>query len=586
MGPPSWDIASASLLLKTLLPDLCHVASHYATSKEKVVLDIRDFLAKRNPYRPFHVTLSHYLSELQKIISRWSFDSLRQDYVTVLAALLGLLDILDDYFFIVQENLRRFNAGRLAALQNILLPIWRLYRHQPGTYSNLVVWTASGSYHREHGLIQFTQESWFQTPPLTEGDRLLNAIETLTLVMKRNTVLHDPEYNASMDDDLKPQMSSDQSAARRKMLNLCNNMEIVHKQLAKPWGCGCISHEKTLYLAMNPCEPLTEDSVITSVLHKTAFWRQMGIRLKCAQVSEDAANYEHLCNDLRSSEVETTWYTLSASARCAQPTPFSRLLRSIEPRPLPKERLALAIVLSHLYLHLSGGGWWPYELIQPPFEFQMARNMSSLPISSPFFLFRMEPAERASAVARYINPGMPSLPAFGRLLLEILTWAPCSWEDNNLHQRLQALKNDTDLAHVDLILAAVTACLGERDTLRASSEHEGIRLNESKRKQFVDTVISNLEHVIIWAYGVNLSSIFSDVRPDGADTQRLRTQSLEPTSDSMDSIRPSADSEQEPQLDANTISGPVEGHATRRSADILELQNDDTGDFERVDPAW
>lgn len=167
-----------------------------------------------------------------------------------------------------------------------------------------------------------------------------------------------------------------------------------------------------------------------------------------------------------------------------------------------KRRLVLALVLSYGYLHLGGGPWWPYHQATNStwlFELNMA---SVLDIVRPFFAFSPARTVKAPYLVGRLNKEMPSLPIFGKLLLELTIGRAIEWESigsvlRDLQQEMFA-KEITDAVH---------ACIGLEDSTFYSNRGS-IRGNERLRLEFVSRVVLKLQHVVAEGYKLTLDELF------------------------------------------------------------------------------
>ena len=424
-----WNVVTSTQLLETLLPGIIAVANHLATSQEEAIVEVRNVLWKRNPCRPFHVTLSRYLKQLQKFTNHLSLGSREQNSPILLAALLDVLDTLEDHFIMAQEDPAEPVAENPFIFRAISSWLWRWYGLRSRLYKNLLSWTVSDPHDGHVQLLRLMRESRFQCPTFGEEEKLLQVVQNCAQeVNKYITIDISPE-----EEDDEASISSSQYTTWGKIERLCQSMVAVHRQLSKPWGCGCPKHDTTLYLALNSYEllPRNETFAVSSVLHDTRGWKETKMRMRCSQNENELADYGQLCDDLEVSGVERLWYTVTRCDPCEQPKSFEQLQATMM-KPLPKERLCLAVFLSHLYLHLSGSDWWPYTQTRQPCRVHGSRNMPHLPVSSPYFAFARgtNNVDSTEFTAVLINPGMPSLPEFGKLILEVLTWTPCVWKAN------------------------------------------------------------------------------------------------------------------------------------------------------------
>lgn len=97
---------------------------------------------------------------------------------------------------------------------------------------------------------------------------------------------------------------------------------------------------------------------------------------------------------------------------------------------------------------------------------------------------------------------MPSLPVFGKLLLELVVGKEVRWEDVDA-----TIKNYRHKMHAEEILNAVTTCIGcdGDDTFKSG---DLIRDSERLRMEFVSRVVLKLQHVLAKGYKMTMEQVF------------------------------------------------------------------------------
>ena len=168
----------------------------------------------------------------------------------------------------------------------------------------------------------------------------------------------------------------------------------------------------------------------------------------------------------------------------------------------PKERIVIAVALAYAYLHLSDTAWWSRREVFPDFWFMNDGQSNTLQTTLPFLSFRID--ERRSgniSTEGYINPQRPSLPAFGKLLLEIWKGTTLSWGEE-----LDAAVAECELDPLgEYWLCAVNACLGTENVLKEDgSFHESTRM----RSVFVLKVVKSLQWLFEKCVRLPVDSIF------------------------------------------------------------------------------
>ena len=153
----------------------------------------------------------------------------------------------------------------------------------------------------------------------------------------------------------------------------------------------------------------------------------------------------------------------------------------------PKDRIVIAMALAYTYLHLSDTEWWPKREVQPDFWFKNDLSRSALQVTLPFLHFQPTDTTNAKVSTEgYINPKRPSLPAFGKLLLEIWKGSKINWGEE-----LDSVVAECELDPLgEYWLCAVNACLGTENVLK---EDGSFSTSVRMRAAFVLKVIKSLQ---------------------------------------------------------------------------------------------
>lgn len=198
-----------------------------------------------------------------------------------------------------------------------------------------------------------------------------------------------------------------------------------------------------------------------------------------------------------------------------------------------KHRMSVALVLAYAYLHLGGGSWWPYDK-KPNLHSPVIASEDIHPSRLLFFSpnFSQDPHWTSSAsseglpyVLKAFNAEMPSLPAFGKLLLELFLGQSVVWDE--LNKRLDRAR-DEPLATE--ILQAVSICLaiGTDKTFKGGGT---IRDDERLRDHFVKGVLMPIQYVLRVGYHLKPQDIFKTPSTSGVveikelPPRRLKTHS-------------------------------------------------------------
>jgi hypothetical protein len=155
-----------------------------------------------------------------------------------------------------------------------------------------------------------------------------------------------------------------------------------------------------------------------------------------------------------------------------------------------KERIILGVVLSYTYLYLSDTAWWPNKEVRPDFWFKRNTASNGMRMRRPLLSVGIRETDRAIAysVEAFMNKQRPSLPAFGKLLLELWKGTNIEWKD--LDAAIQECAEDYVGSYW---LCAVHACLGEDPAMK---EAGSIRDSPRLRSVFVHKVIKSLQWLL------------------------------------------------------------------------------------------
>lgn len=181
-----------------------------------------------------------------------------------------------------------------------------------------------------------------------------------------------------------------------------------------------------------------------------------------------------------------------------------------------KTRMSLALVLAYAYLHLGGGSWWPYDRkphLHSPRDVREDIPPSRLVYFSPNFSPRNtkeRSRENAGGVLKSFNADMPSLPALGKLLLELFLGRSVSWDDMDR----EVERAEDEMLGTEM-LQAVTACtaMGHDKTFKDGGTIRGV---ERLRQHFVKAVLLPIQYVLRVGYHIGPQDIFRAPARSGA----------------------------------------------------------------------
>lgn len=325
--------------------------------------------------------------------------------------------------------------------------------------------------------------------------------------------------------------------------HLFRDAERFHDTLSKTWDCTCFEDQKHLDAVFSfHSPPASEDlSTAGTIYFRTeqggaVGWRRAQFEYqRRSPLQTDLENHksnwqtqdcemmtEGLCAALESvSEgdcVRITCGTRVSRSRARAKMAMRALIAEapltscFELRPdhpvyklSPKRRMMLALYLAYAYLHLSGGCWWPYtarscvklpNLIDP-----------AAPPSAFFAAALLSEREALVSVAKFeivehLNRDMPSLVAFGRLLLQLFLGRAIIWD-----LVPEELENCAEYAFAAEVTSAVKACLRPSE-LRAPEEPGTIRESERLRNSFIKSVVVPIQYVVQVGFKVQAQDIF------------------------------------------------------------------------------
>jgi hypothetical protein len=167
-----------------------------------------------------------------------------------------------------------------------------------------------------------------------------------------------------------------------------------------------------------------------------------------------------------------------------------------------KDRITIAVALAYIYLYLSDTEWWSKQEVVPDFYFMHNTIANTIQTTLPFLSFRTDDGRGAkSSTEGYINPQRPSLPAFGKLLLELWKGTALSWGE----QLDTAVAECEDDALGEYWLCAVNACLGKENALK---EEGSFRDSARMRSVFVLKVVKSLQWLFEKCVRLPMDSMF------------------------------------------------------------------------------
>jgi hypothetical protein len=151
-----------------------------------------------------------------------------------------------------------------------------------------------------------------------------------------------------------------------------------------------------------------------------------------------------------------------------------------------KHRLILTLLLAYAYLYLGGSSWWPDARLNAGLWF--ADHLDDK-IIRPFLQFSTGEKQKSWSVEGCINEARPSLPAFGRLILEIWLGRPIVLGDEDMLGVEKDCQRSTLGPH---IYGIANSCIRPDEILKRKGS---FRDNALMRETFASNVVKTLQHI-------------------------------------------------------------------------------------------
>lgn len=510
---------------RTLLPDLVAVASFYATTEDGFADASRQTIRDEDATYLLHTPLWLELAELQHSLHRLPQSTKQWDEASVADATIKVLDTLEAGFMDPPVAALTIHTRLVSSLVGALR--WLTSKSDSTSHPCLRAWHAKGNVQTHNRTLWLARTFWLHTPHITVGEELLQAVEACSQVVKKYLLVDTQPF----EQELTTAPSEKRYIAWRNAEAFCAGLEAVHHQLKSGWICECVKPHREFYIATDLRIAPVEEKIPSEILHDSDGWKQSSMLLRFGRGV--SVSYQDLCKDLQGL-VEKPCYTVTRVDNGREPMPFADFRRNNNGIPKIRQRLCLAVILSHLYLNLSGGNWWPYEQTSRMVHFTTGHDTSLALVS---FLFARDPSNNRSApfVHSCANLAMPSLYTFGLLILEIIMWEPCQ-ADGDIEQRMKDLV-DGDVPNGQKILEVVMACIGYGNScLKSQHANDTIRQSPRMRMNFMKVVIRSLEDVLSGAYDLDAATLFKPPVLDTATPCHLLAQNSKTTKDPMFAI--------------------------------------------------
>ncbi|KAK1066325.1 hypothetical protein LTR74_007212 [Friedmanniomyces endolithicus] len=313
---------------------------------------------------------------------------------------------------------------------------------------------------------------------------------------------------------------------------LCDAMETLHARLEASWrcSCGCSPLHTEAKFTFDPSQQKERHLLRCSMIYQSS---ESPDKWQHARLEFDRSHgpgmhgFGDLCQDLEVTKTSVsgpkdgrTSHTVSYRGDCEEPSLLESSLDSQQITNIAalktKERLLLALYLSYLFLHLSGGPWWPYHATSGVIWIWASNNSTRPLIFSPLLtasLHRQLLPVRVPATVRSANPKMPSLPILGKMLLSIAMGREIKWTD--LDTAIEEYRSN-DEAFAEELLGAVESCLGTDDlTFKTGGL---LREDESMRLAFLQRVVKKLQYILSVGYNEDINRAIDQA---SAETQKL-----------------------------------------------------------------
>ncbi|KAK0880595.1 hypothetical protein LTR87_005559 [Friedmanniomyces endolithicus] len=313
---------------------------------------------------------------------------------------------------------------------------------------------------------------------------------------------------------------------------LCDAMETLHAQLEASWrcSCGCSPLHTEAKFTFNPSQQKERHLLRCSMIYQSSEspdkWQHARLEFDRSD-GRGMHGFGDLCRDLEVTQTPDSGqkdglssHTVSYRGDCEEPSLLESSLDSQQMTNIAvlktKERLLLALYLSYLFLHLSGGPWWPYHATSGVIWIWASNNSTRPLIFSPLLtasLHRQLLPVRVPATVRSANPKMPSLPILGKMLLSIAMGREIKWTD--LDTAIEEYRSN-DEAFAEELLGAVESCLGTDDlTFKTGGL---LREDESMRLAFMQRVVKKLQYILSVGYNEDINRAIDQA---SAETQKL-----------------------------------------------------------------
>jgi hypothetical protein len=342
--------------------------------------------------------------------------------------------------------------------------------------------------------IHSTIKSCFTCPEVQVCDQLLTAVSECAEALNTSSLAFSIRDIAQDEGLLLP---------IERMCDRAMKIEDAIKHGLNCIPCGC-QHEAVFSFA-TPCygQGASGNCLMSFRRHgSTQVWVSARVALERSHEDFGSRSGVRLCEVLLSSSTETHLEPLTNGFTAIQTQEQPRKTSAVSltsfktwvaneqsdgyAKNNEKNRLILTLLLSYAYLYLGGSSWWPNARLDSGLWF--ADHLDDK-IIRPFLQFSTAKEHQKWAVEKCINPVRPSLPAFGKLILEIWLGRPITWGEEDM----QGVINDCQRSALGPhIYGIANSCIEADPILKGEGR---LRDNLLMKKTFVSNVVKTLQYM-------------------------------------------------------------------------------------------
>jgi hypothetical protein len=293
----------------------------------------------------------------------------------------------------------------------------------------------------------------------------------------------------------------DQKDAALRFDIACVRMEQLHTSF---WMCECKPSHLGSVFSFDPFDPpgniCMDDRQACLLVFPTPRspkgWQRAEMKFASHQDLEATESELDLALGTLCAELEKPSSKINIHGDCDPPVELGDT-STLRTAPL-RERLVIALYLCHMYLHLSGGPWWPYQQTQNIVWFERSVVTGQWQLTMPYFSAPSTQPCVAPWLNRVMHKDMPSLPVLGKTLLELFTGRCIEWL--GIEEAITSYAKEP-FAHE--IIEIINALLGTADVTMLKPGN--LRENERMRMYFERTIINTLHYILAVGFHVDFS---------------------------------------------------------------------------------